>query len=132
MDLNAVASILTAGRRPNQRCTEAMIASICSYASAGVKHEAIANAFGLKRPQTVADIVRRVSYRKTPKPAPKKGAPRRVSDRQARYLFRIARKRPHATWRDLCLACPRPSDGISRAVSEKTLKRAIQRMHLKK
>lgn len=77
---------------------------VSQAAEVGIRtFKVIADAFRYESFSTINNHVKMFIQRKTVKVKSRSGPPPRLSARQERYLLPLARRKPRATWRELCL-----------------------------
>jgi transposase len=130
MDMHEFGRILTAERKPNGQFSPEAVAAIVAFAICGQPHSAIAKAFGTRRRETITNLVRRVTQRKTTKPKKRSGRPRRLTSRKERYVFQLIRRKPRATWKEICVERDALFDTRLRTFSARTAKRALRKRHI--
>ena len=121
---NDIAKKTRESRKGNEPLSTEARAAIYASVVADEDKTVIAHRFNINL-STVYDIMKRYSERKDFKSRPRSGRPRSLNARGERYLVRLARRVPNASWRTLLQLS-------GNCVCERVARKILHRHHIRK
>lgn len=113
---------VNANRQKHHELSEKTRSAIISAVESGQKKAKVARDFGCSR-QAIYNTLKRYKTTKSTASRARIGRPKKLSDTAIRQLYRIVRRFPKITWKELISEIPT-------SVSQSSIRRALRQRHI--